>query len=29
MIVMGDLIKDEILIEKKENPDKFVDIDKT
>ena len=28
MIIMGDLIKEEILIEKKENPEKFIDIDK-
>ena len=29
MIVMGDIIKDEILIEKSENPEKFVDIEKS
>ena len=26
MIIMGDIMKDEILIEKKENPEKFVKI---
>ena len=26
MIIMGDIIKDEILIEKEENPEKFIDV---